>query len=85
MVIQRYSVANNKHVKGYDPMQDCKYLLHLDANNLYVWAMSQTLPCGGFEWMSPEELCLKNIMSIPKKGPKGLFCSGNLRVPMEFT
>ena len=70
MVTQRYSVVTNKYVEGYDPTQVSKYLLYLDANNLYGLVMSQMLPCRGFEWMSPEELCLENIMSIPKEGPK---------------
>ena len=84
MVTQRYSVANNKHVEGYNPTQVSKYLLYLDANNLYGWAMSQTLPCGGFEWMSPKELHLKNIMSIPKEGPKGCFVQVTLEYPQNL-
>ena len=68
VLTQRYSITNNnKHIEGYDPTQASKYLLYLDANNLYGWAMSQTLPCRGSEWMSPEELCLENIMSIPEE------------------
>ena len=29
-----------------------QFLLYLDANNLYGWAMSKPLPTGGFKWMS---------------------------------
>ncbi len=36
--------ANNQHIAGYDPKSKSTYLLYLDANNLYGWAMVQTLP-----------------------------------------
>ena len=42
----------------FNPEQVTKYLIYLDANNLYGWAMSQPLPTGGFKWMTDEELNL---------------------------
>lgn len=30
------------------------FLLYLDANNLYGWAMMQYLPTGGFSWVKNE-------------------------------
>jgi len=32
------------------------YIMYLDANNLYGWAMSQYLPTGGFRWMKKSEI-----------------------------
>ena len=48
--VHRYANANNKYMKNYDKTIQSSYLTHLDANNLYGWAMSQKLPVNGFMW-----------------------------------
>lgn len=40
----RHSKANNKYMKNYNPNKESKYIIYLDANNLYGWSMSQKLP-----------------------------------------
>ena len=42
--------ANNKYVKNYDKNIESSYLIYLDGNKLYGWAMSQKLPANGFKW-----------------------------------
>ena len=37
-------------MKNYDQNIESSYLIHLDANNLYGWTMSQKLPVNGFKW-----------------------------------
>ena len=54
-ISNRYSKANNKYLKSYDPKQESKHIIYLDANNLYGYAMSKFLPTGGFEWIDPKE------------------------------
>ncbi|CAG2190274.1 unnamed protein product [Mytilus edulis] len=49
-------LANNPYMKNFDSSQPTKYLTYLDANNLYGWAMVQSLPTGDFEWVEPEEI-----------------------------
>ena len=48
--IYRYSRANNKYMKNYNKNIDSSYLMYLDENNLYWWAMFQKLPVNGFKW-----------------------------------
>jgi len=43
-------------MKSYDKTKPSKYITHLDANNLYGWAMSQCLPTGKFRWMTDKQI-----------------------------
>ena len=52
----RYGKANNKYMKEYDEKASSKYIMYLDTNNLYGWAMSQYLPTGNFKWMTNKEI-----------------------------
>ena len=63
MIPHRYSKANNKYMKSYDKKKKSTYIVYLDANNLYGWAMSQKMPTGDLKWMSESEL--KNWRDIP--------------------
>ena len=56
MITHRHSVANNKYMESYNPSKESKYIMYLDANNLYGYAMSQPLPTDGFRWMDSSEL-----------------------------
>ena len=56
MISKRYAKANNKYLgELYDKTKPTSYIIYLDANNLYGWAMSQTLPTDGFYWLVKEE------------------------------
>ena len=48
--IHRHAKANNKYMNNYNEDTISLYLMYLDANNLYGWAMSQKLPVNGFKW-----------------------------------
>ena len=48
--IHRYAKANNKYMKNYDKNRELSYIQYFNANNLYVWVMSQKLLVDGFKW-----------------------------------
>ena len=54
-ITKRYSLANHKYLDNYDPNKPSQYILYLDANNLYGWAMDKPLPHKNFEWMKEED------------------------------
>ena len=38
-------------MKYYDENKESSHLKHWDANNLYIWAMSQRFPVNCFKWV----------------------------------
>ena len=55
----RRAEANNQYMENYIPHRESSYIMHLYANNLYGWAMSQPLPYGGFKWVETSADILK--------------------------
>ena len=43
-----YRKVNNKYMKSYDSSEESIYIIYLEANNLYGWAMIKYLPYCGF-------------------------------------
>ena len=56
IISNRYGEANNKYMKGFNKKKLKKFLMYLDANNLYGFAMSKKLPTHGFKWLSGGEM-----------------------------
>ena len=53
-------------MKNYDKDIESSYLEYLDANNLYVWVMSQKLPVDCFEQIKDDDLSKFNESFIKK-------------------
>lgn len=77
----RHSVANNKFLPNYNKNLPSTYLMYFDVNNLYGWAMSQYLPCGGFQWLSQTEINDLNILDIDDQSSIGYLFEVDLEYP----
>ena len=83
-IANRYGKANNKYMKEYDDKAPSKYIMYLDANNLYGWAMSQYLPTGGFRWMTQKQIDKTNLALYKEDSKKGLILEVDLEYPNEL-
>ena len=83
-IANRYGEANNKYMKEYDEKAPSKYIMYLDANNLYGWAMSQYLPTGGFRWMTKKQIDQTNLALYKEYSKKGLILEVDLEYPNEL-
>ena len=83
-IANRHAKANNKYIKTYDKKEPSKYIMYLDANNLYGWAMSQYLPTGNFKWLSQNQIEKTNLDKYTENSEKGLILEVDLEYPQEL-
>ena len=83
-IANRYGKANNKYMKKYDEKAPSKYIMYLDANNLYGWAMSQYLPTGGFRWMTEKQIDKIDLAKYKEDTNKGIILEVDLEYPKEL-
>ena len=85
MINHRYAKANNKYMQDYDDNKESSFITYLDANNLYGWAMSQSLPTGDFKWeFLPELIEEEWIMGIKSDSERGYIFEVDLEYPEEL-
>lgn len=80
---KRYSKANNKYMEDYNPENASKYLMYLDANNLYGFSMMQHLPISNFEWCK-QEFNDKQILNIADDSSIGYIFEVDLEYPQDL-
>ena len=77
-IANRYGNANNRYMKEYNEKTPSKYIMYLDATNLYGWAISQYLPTGNFKWMTDKEISKIDTGKHKADGKKGLILEVDL-------
>ena len=80
-ISQRYSKATNKSLKPYEPQQESKHIIYLDANNLYGYATSKFLPTDEFKRIQPKE---PGVNKYTKNSSKGCVLKVNFEYPKEL-
>ena len=81
----RYAKANNKYMKNYDKSIESSYLMYLDANNLYGWAMSKKLPVNGFKWENDLSRFNENfIKNYNENSDVGYFLEVDIEYPKQL-
>lgn len=78
----RYAQANNKYLSSHDPSKASTYLMYLDVNNLYGWAMGEPLPHGCFRWVDDAESFDKT--SVTADSDVGYILEVDLAYPREI-
>ena len=72
-------------MKNYDKNIKSTCLTYLDSNNLYGWALSQTLPVNGFEWIEGlSKFDERFIKKYDEDNNKGYFLEVDVEYPKNL-
>ena len=83
-IANRYGNFQQQVQEKYNEKAPSKYIMYLDANNLYGWAMSQYLPTGNFKWMTDKKISKIDLGKYKADGEKGLILEVDLEYPQEL-
>ena len=69
-------------MKKYDKNKESLFLMYVDVNNLYGWAMSKKLPVDGFEWLDDLSMFTEDfIKSYDEEDDVGYLLVANIEYP----
>ena len=74
--------ANNKYMNNHDKNIISSYLMYLDANNLYGWAITKKRPVNGFKWVKHlSKFNERFIKSYNESSGRGCFLEVDVEYP----
>ena len=72
-------------MKNYNKNKESSYIQHLNANNLYGWAMSQKLTVNSFKWINDvTEIDEKFIKNYDEDSDKGYILEVDVKYPRKL-
>ena len=83
-IAKRHSKANNEYTENYVSSKENVFIMYLDANNLFGWAMTQYLPYGGFKWLSKKEIDEFDLNLVKENSSGGYILEVDLEYPSEL-
>ena len=84
VITHRYAEANNKYMDSYDENKESSYIIYLDANNLYGYAMSQFLPIGNYKFEDVNKFTIDFIKNIKDDDKTGYILDVDIDYPEEL-
>ena len=85
VISHRYAKANNKYMNSYEENEASSFIIYVDANNLYGWAMSQALPFGGYRWeTNVKKITTDLIMKLQDDSEMGCVLMVDLEYPSNI-
>ena len=80
--VHSYAEANNKYMKNYDKNKESSFLMYVDANNLYGWAITKKLPVHGFKWLDDLSMFTEDfIKNYDEEGDVGYLLVVDIEYP----
>lgn len=80
----RHAEANNKYLPNFDHSKPSSYLIYLDCNNLYGFAMMKKMPISDFKFLSPEQTSNLNFETISDDSEYGYILEVDLEYPYNL-
>ncbi|GFU49578.1 uncharacterized protein TNCV_1591121 [Trichonephila clavipes] len=81
---KRYALANNPFIPGFNKHEEESYIIAVDANNLYGYAMSQPLPIGHFFWLTKDEVRNLDVFTLSSTDTVGYFLEVDILYPASL-
>jgi hypothetical protein len=81
MICKRFASANNVYLSNYDPKQENSFIVYLDVNNLYGYALSDYLPQKNFQWVDSLVYEKINWVKLSNDSEIGYFIECDLEYP----